>query len=60
MYICDDTRVLYFVRFATSPTITEHAVLIHDYYSKRESVPVYITVDTKMKEGRMDIKAYIR
>ena len=47
-------------RFATSPTITEHAVLIHEYYSKREAVPVYVTVDTKMKHGRMEIKAFIR
>ena len=48
------------LRYATSSTITMHSVLIHDYYSKREPPPVYVTIDGKLKSGRLEIKAYIR
>lgn len=37
-----------------------HSVLIHDYYAKREPPPVYLTLDGKLKSGKLDIKAFIR
>lgn len=47
-------------RYATNATIKMHSVLIHDYYSKRDPPPVYLTFDCKLKTGQLDIKAYIR
>uniref|UniRef100_H0XNL8 JAB1/MPN/MOV34 metalloenzyme domain-containing protein n=1 Tax=Otolemur garnettii TaxID=30611 RepID=H0XNL8_OTOGA len=41
----------------TGLDITEHAVLIHDYYS-REPNPVHLAVDTSLQTCRMSIKAY--
>lgn len=46
--------------YATNSTIKMHSVLIHDYYSKRDPPPVYLTFDCKMRSGRLDIKAYVR
>uniref|UniRef100_A0A4W3JUI1 Eukaryotic translation initiation factor 3 subunit F n=1 Tax=Callorhinchus milii TaxID=7868 RepID=A0A4W3JUI1_CALMI len=45
--------------YATGHDITEHSVLIHEYYSREAQNPVHLTVDTALQSGRMDIKAYI-
>ncbi|XP_038657006.1 eukaryotic translation initiation factor 3 subunit F [Scyliorhinus canicula] len=45
--------------FATGHDITEHSVLIHEYYSREAQNPVHITVDTMLQDGRMTIKAYV-
>ena len=47
-------------RFATGWEITGHSVLNHDYYSRIDPFVVHLTVDTTLKSGRMDIKAYVK
>jgi translation initiation factor 3 subunit F len=45
--------------YSTGADITEHSVLIHEYYSRECKNPVHLTVDTTVKQGgRMAIKAY--
>ncbi|CAI9534813.1 unnamed protein product, partial [Staurois parvus] len=45
--------------YATGNDITEHTVLIHEYYSREATNHVHLTVDTSMQGSRMNIKAYI-
>ncbi|XP_053330690.1 eukaryotic translation initiation factor 3 subunit F [Spea bombifrons] len=45
--------------YATGNDITEHSVLIHEYYSREANNPIHLTVDTSLQAGRMNIKAYI-
>ncbi|XP_028584848.2 eukaryotic translation initiation factor 3 subunit F [Podarcis muralis] len=45
--------------YATGHDITEHSVLIHEYYSREAHNPIHLTVDTSLQNGRMSIKAYI-
>uniref|UniRef100_A0A8C4QW95 Eukaryotic translation initiation factor 3 subunit F n=1 Tax=Eptatretus burgeri TaxID=7764 RepID=A0A8C4QW95_EPTBU len=45
--------------YATGHDITEHSVLIHEYYSRETPDPVHLTVDTMLCDGRMSIKAYV-
>uniref|UniRef100_UPI00358F4B62 eukaryotic translation initiation factor 3 subunit F n=1 Tax=Myxine glutinosa TaxID=7769 RepID=UPI00358F4B62 len=45
--------------YATGHDITEHSVLIHEYYSRETPDPVHLTVDTMLRGGRMSIKAYV-
>ncbi|CAI9534811.1 unnamed protein product, partial [Staurois parvus] len=45
--------------YATGNDITEHSVLIHEYYSREATNPVHLTLDTSMQGSRMNIKAYI-
>ncbi|XP_030043902.1 eukaryotic translation initiation factor 3 subunit F [Microcaecilia unicolor] len=45
--------------YATGNDITEHSVLIHEYYSREAHNPIHLTLDTSMQGGRMNIKAYI-
>lgn len=52
--------MLCFLRYATGHDITEHSVLIHEYYSREAHNPIHLTVDTSLQNGRMSIKAYIR
>lgn len=49
-----------FSRYATGHDITEHSVLIHEYYSREAPNPIHLTVDTSLQNGRMSIKAYVR
>ncbi len=37
-----------------------HSVLIHDYYSRFDSNAVFVTVDTSLRHGHLEIKAYMR
>ncbi|KAG2458699.1 EIF3F factor, partial [Polypterus senegalus] len=45
--------------YATGYDITEHSVLIHEYYSREAQNPVHLTVDTALQSGRMNIRAYV-
>uniref|UniRef100_A0A2K5KK60 Eukaryotic translation initiation factor 3 subunit F n=1 Tax=Cercocebus atys TaxID=9531 RepID=A0A2K5KK60_CERAT len=45
--------------YATGHDITEHSVLIHEYYSREAPNPIHLTVDTSLQNGRMSIKAYV-
>ncbi|XP_049637016.1 eukaryotic translation initiation factor 3 subunit F [Suncus etruscus] len=45
--------------YATGHDITEHSVLIHEYYSREAPNPIHLTVDTSLQNDRMSIKAYV-
>lgn len=45
--------------YATGFDITEHSVLIHEYYSREASNPIHLTVDTALQSGKMSIRAYV-
>ncbi|KAB7493859.1 Eukaryotic translation initiation factor 3 subunit F-1 [Armadillidium nasatum] len=48
--------------WATGHEITDHSLLIHDYYSRvtnNLTNPIHLTVDTTLHGGRMGMKAYI-
>nr|XP_054325808.1 eukaryotic translation initiation factor 3 subunit F-like [Pongo pygmaeus] len=45
--------------YATGHDITEHSVLIREYYSRKAPNPIHLTVDTSLQNGRMSIKAYV-
>lgn len=47
-------------RYATGFDITEHSVLIHEYYSREASNPIHLTMDTALQSGKMNIRAYVR
>lgn len=51
---------LLYSRYATGHDITEHSVLIHEYYSREAHNPIHLTVDTSLQNSRMSIKAYVR
>ncbi|KXJ24911.1 eukaryotic translation initiation factor 3 subunit F [Exaiptasia diaphana] len=44
--------------YATGPDVTEHSLLIHEYYSRETNNPIHLTVDTTLKGHKMGIKAY--
>ncbi|KAK3610164.1 hypothetical protein CHS0354_039948 [Potamilus streckersoni] len=45
--------------YSTGPDVSEHSVLIHEYYSRESKNPVHMTVDTTLRGSKMGIKAYI-
>jgi translation initiation factor 3 subunit F len=45
--------------YSTGPDVTEHSVLIHEYYGRECKNPVHLTVDTSLKGARMGMKAFI-
>ncbi|KAK3879951.1 hypothetical protein Pcinc_015515 [Petrolisthes cinctipes] len=45
--------------WATGHEITDHSLLIHDYYSRITTSPIHLTVDTTLHGGRMNIKGYV-
>ncbi|KAK0145675.1 Eukaryotic translation initiation factor 3 subunit F [Merluccius polli] len=45
--------------YATGFDITEHSVLIHEYYSREATNPIHLTVDTALQSGKMNIRAYV-
>ncbi len=51
---------LLFCRYATGYDITEHSVLIHEYYSREAPNPIHLTVDTALQSNKMNIRAYVR
>lgn len=46
--------------YSTGPDVTEHSVLIHEYYSREAKNPIHLTVDTTLQDSQMGMKAYIR
>ncbi|XP_022104117.1 eukaryotic translation initiation factor 3 subunit F-like [Acanthaster planci] len=46
--------------YATGPDITDHSLLIHEYYSRECSNPVHLTIDTTLTDFKMAIKVWIR
>lgn len=47
-------------KVAPSPENKMHSVYIHDYYSRSDSSAIFLTVDTSMRNARLEIKAYTR
>ncbi|CAB1326715.1 unnamed protein product, partial [Coregonus sp. 'balchen'] len=45
--------------YATGFEITEHSVLIHEYYSREATNPIHMTMDTALQSGKMNIRAYV-
>ncbi|KAA0722536.1 Eukaryotic translation initiation factor 3 subunit F [Triplophysa tibetana] len=45
--------------YATGFDITEHSVLIHEYYSREATNPIHLTVDTALQSNKMNIRAYV-
>ncbi|XP_064608325.1 eukaryotic translation initiation factor 3 subunit F-like [Liolophura sinensis] len=45
--------------YSTGPEVSEHSVLIHEYYAREAKNPVHLTVDTTVKINKMAIKAFI-
>jgi len=44
--------------FSTGWEVSVHSVLIHDYYSREARNPIHLTIDTFVRGGKMNIKAY--
>jgi len=44
--------------YATGSDVSEHSLLIHEYYSRETNSPIHITVDTTLKGSRMGVRAY--
>ena len=47
-------------RYSTGPDVTEHSVLIHEYYARETKNPVHLTIDTTLKGSKMGMKGYVR
>lgn len=45
---------------STGHNITEHSVLIHEYYSPEALNSIHLAVDRSLQNGCMSIKAYVR
>lgn len=60
VHFCSDCFYMVCHRYATGFDITEHSVLIHEYYSREASNPIHLTVDTALQSGKMNIRAYVR
>ena len=46
-------------RYSTGSEVSVHSVLIHEYYSREAKSPIHMTVDTVMRGGKMNMKAYV-
>ena len=46
--------------YSTGADVTEHSVLIHEYYAREAKNPVHITVDTTLRNTEMGKKAFVR
>ncbi|XP_074652591.1 eukaryotic translation initiation factor 3 subunit F-like [Tubulanus polymorphus] len=45
--------------YSTGTEVTEHSVLIHEYYSRECKTPIHMTIDTALKGGHMNIKSFV-
>ena len=45
--------------YSTGSEVTEHSVLIHEYYSRECKNPIHMTVDTTLKNNKMGMKAFL-
>lgn len=55
-----ESLIWFVCRYATGFDITEHSVLIHEYYSREAQNPIHLTVDTALQSNKMNIRAYVR
>ncbi len=46
--------------FSTSAEVTMHSVLIQDYYTRLEPSAVFVTLDTALTGGRLNVKAHVK
>uniref|UniRef100_A0A2P2HZ91 Eukaryotic translation initiation factor 3 subunit F n=1 Tax=Hirondellea gigas TaxID=1518452 RepID=A0A2P2HZ91_9CRUS len=44
--------------WATGHEITDHSLLIHDYYCRVTPSPIHLTVDTTVNKGKIELKGY--
>jgi translation initiation factor 3 subunit F len=44
--------------YSTGSDVTEHSVLIHEYYSRECKNPLHLTIDTSLSKAKMAMKAY--
>lgn len=47
-------------RYATGGDVTDHSVLIHDFYSRETSNPVHLILDTTLQKSALGIKVFLR
>ncbi len=45
-------------RFSTGHDIPNTSCLIHEYYARETRSPIHFTIDTALKSGKPEIKAY--
>jgi translation initiation factor 3 subunit F len=45
--------------YATGNAITQHSVLIHEFYGRETDVPVHVTINTDLAAPDMAIRAYV-
>lgn len=45
--------------YATGNAITQHSVLIHEFYGRETDVPVHMTINTDLTAPDMAIRAYV-
>ncbi|KAK7097676.1 eukaryotic translation initiation factor 3 subunit F-like [Littorina saxatilis] len=45
--------------YSTGSEVSVHSVLIHEYYSREAKHPIHLTVDTVMRGGKMNLKAFV-
>lgn len=45
--------------YSTGFEVTEHSLLLHEYYARECKQPIHLTVDTTLKAGHMGMKAYV-
>jgi len=45
--------------YSTGHEVTEHSLLLHEYYAREAKNPIHLTVDTTLKTGHMGMKAYV-
>jgi len=45
--------------YSTGPEVSEHSLLIHEYYSREAKNPIHLTVDTTLKNTKMAVKAFV-
>ncbi|KAL8584529.1 hypothetical protein ACOMHN_016849 [Nucella lapillus] len=45
--------------YSTGSEVSVHSVLIHEYYAREVKHPIHLTVDTVMRKGRMNTRAFV-
>merc|ERR1711944_170808 len=45
--------------YSTGDHVTEHSLLIHEFYARENKNPIHLTVDTTLKSERLGLKAYV-
>jgi len=45
--------------YSTGSEVSVHSVLIHEYYSREAKSPIHLTVDTVVRGGKMNLKAFV-